>query len=254
VTSSLRVRPVEKDSPIHRLDARAKVLALVAIVLVTVSTPASAWPAFLGYATTLAAVATVARVPPRWLLMRMAVVIPFVLFVAVFIPFLPHAGPRYELGLWGLSVSRHGLAVLWNVTAKGLIAITAIALLSATTPFADLLAGLARLRVPRLFVTLVGMTYRYLFLLAAEAKRMKRAGDARGFGGRWLWHAGVIGRMIGMLFLRSYERGERVYLAMVSRGYDGRAVGLARVRLRSADYLFTVGLIGLAVGFRLAMT
>jgi cobalt/nickel transport system permease protein len=111
--------------------------------------------------------------------------------------------------------------VLWNVTIKSTVSVLAIILLSSTTPFPEMLKGMERLRVPHLLTTLLSFMYRYIFVLMDELQRMRRARDSRGWRGKWLWQVKVIGHMIAALFLRSYERGERVYAAMLARGYDG---------------------------------
>ncbi|MGD0089504.1 MAG: cobalt ECF transporter T component CbiQ, partial [Planctomycetota bacterium] len=130
------------------------------------------------------------------------------------------------LGAGSLALPRSGLLVFWNILAKSLLGASAVILLTSTTPFPALLGGLAWLRVPRLFIMVLSFAYRYVFVLLDEAQRMKRARDARCYAGQWLWQTQVVGQMLGTLFLRSYERGERVYLAMLARGYEtGRECG-----------------------------
>ena len=94
-------------------------------------------------------------------------------------------------------------------------------MLAATTTPADLLRGLERLRVPKVLVSIAGFMVRYLTILTGEAERMRVARQSRGYEPRWLWQAGAMGASVGTLFVRAYERGERVHLAMCSRGYDG---------------------------------
>ena len=243
------------DSPIHRLDARTKILSLFCLILVCVSTPPQAYLAFLAYFTLLAMAISLSRVPVGYILRRSLIIIPFVVMVAIFIPFLkPNgAGSSYSLGIGGLRVYRSGLLIFWNVLAKSYIAVLSVILLSATTPFAKLLRGFEQLKVPKIFIMLASFTYRYVFVLVDEVERMKRARDCRCYGGKWLWHSKVIGQMIGSLFLRSYQRGERVYVAMVSRGFDGRAISLGQSQLRRTDYLVTAGAVSLLVILRIVI-
>ena len=175
--------------------------------------------------------------------------------VAVFIPFLKPDGPSggYSLGIGSLRVSHCGLLIFWNVLAKSYIAVLSVILLSSTTPFSKLLRGFEQLRVPKILIMLAGFAYRYVFVLVDEVGRMKRARDSRCYGGKWLWHSKVIGQMIGTLFLRSYQRGERVYIAMVSRGFDGRAVSLGKTQFRPADYLVIAGAVSLLVILRIVV-
>jgi cobalt/nickel transport system permease protein len=130
-------------------------------------------------------------------------------------------GGGYNLGFGGFSVSQNGLWILWNVIIKSSLGVFSIILLSSTTSFSQLIKGMERLRSPKIFTILTSFMYRYSFILIDEMQRMKRARDSRCFGGRWFWQSKVIGHMVGTLFLRSFQRGERVYLAMLSRGYHG---------------------------------
>jgi len=143
--------------------------------------------------------------------------------VTISIPFMKTdgVGGGYSLGLGGLYVSQSGLWILWNVVVKSCLGVFSIILLSSTTSFPELIRGVEKLGSPRIFTMLASFMYRYSFILIDEMQRMKRARDSRSFGGRWLWQTQVIGHMIGTLFLRSFHRGERVYLAMLSRGYHG---------------------------------
>ncbi|MCY2927634.1 MAG: cobalt ECF transporter T component CbiQ [Planctomycetota bacterium] len=207
------------DSPLHRLDARTKLLGTIAFVLVVVSTPALAWGAFAGYAVLLAVALAAGRVPAGYVLARWLVVLPF-LAAAAAMPFLLTP----DTHVLGLPLARAGLVVAWSVAVKATLAVCAMTLLAGSTHFFDCLAALNRLRAPQILVTITALAHRYVLILADEAHRMKRARDARGFGGRWLWQAGAVGRLAGSLFLRSYERGERVHAAMLARGFDGTNV------------------------------
>lgn len=226
------------NSPIRRLDARAKIISFFTLIVICVTTLARAYFAFAGYLLILLVVLLISHLPLKHVMKRSSVIIPFVLMVAIFIPFLnPDAvGGGYNLG--SIAISRNGLLVLWNVVIKSYIGVLCMILLSSTTPFSELMEGFRQLKVPGILINIAAFMYRYLFVVADEAMRMKRARDSRNFGGRWIWHSKVIGHMIGTLFIRSYERGERVYLAMLARGYDGEAKTLNRQRISISDVLF----------------
>lgn len=206
-------------SPLHALDPRAKLLGFTALIVICVTTPPNLYAAFAVYLALEMALLWLSRLPLRHVARRMLVVLPFILVVAAFLPFFSRGGGSYNLG--PVRVSGHGLMVLWNVAVKSTVSVLAVILLSSTTPFADLLRGMERLHVPRLLVALLSFTYRYIFVLVDEMQRMRRARDSRAWRGKWLWQSRTIGHMIAALFLRSYERGERVYAAMLARGYDG---------------------------------
>ena len=240
------------DSPVHRLNPRAKILFFLGLIVVCVSTPAERWPAFLGYFTILALIAAASLLPIKHLVLRVLLVAPFLLFTLISVPFMGSGeSGGYSLGIGGLHVSRSGLLVLWSVTVKTSLCVLCIILLTSTTKFSRLLAGLSALRVPAIFTMLLGFAYRFIFIIEDEAERMKRAGDSRGYAGRWLWHARAIGRMVGALFLRSYERAERVHAAMLSRGFDGAALRSEVEPVRARDYAFFCAGAAAVAGLRI---
>jgi cobalt/nickel transport system permease protein len=208
-------------SPVHRAPAHLKVIALLGFVLVVVATPREWYPAFAGYFAVIAMVVGVSRVPPTYILKRMVVEVPFVLF-AVLLPFVAQ-GPRTEV--LGLSLSESGLLAAWGLLVKGTLGVLASLTLAATTEPQALVAGLERLRLPQLLVQIMGFMVRYLDVVTTEMQRMKVARESRGFTARNPRHWPVLARSAGALFIRSYERGERVHLAMLSRGYTGRMPG-----------------------------
>ena len=205
-------------SPVHRAPAHLKVLALLAFAIVVVATPRDAYLAFAGYAALLAVVIGVSRVPPTYLLKRTVVEVPFVVF-AVLLPFVA-TGPQTEV--LGVSVSEHGLEAGVALLIKGTLGVLASLTLAATTEPQDLLLGLERLRMPQQLVQIMAFMIRYLDVVTDEMHRMKVARESRGFSARNPQHWPVLARSAGALFIRSYERGERVHLAMLSRGYTGK--------------------------------
>ena len=213
-------------SPVHRAPAHLKVLALLGFMLVVVATPRQAYPAFALWAAVLLGVVALSRVPLRYLLPRMVVEVPFVVFAAL-MPFIAH-GPRTEV--LGVSVSEPGLVAGVALLVKGTIGVLASLTLAATTEPQDLLRGLQRLRMPELVVQIMGFMMRYLDVVTAELGRMMTALRSRGCDPRSPRHWPVLARSLGALFIRSYERGERVHLAMLSRGYDGRLPESGEVR------------------------
>ncbi len=204
-------------SPVHRAPAHAKIAALLVLMLTVVATPREWFPVFGVYLAVVLAVIAVSRVPFSYIGKRMVVEVPFVLF-AVLMPFVA-TGPRVDV--LGLAVSGPGLLAAWGLLAKGTLGVMASLTLAATTEPRDLLRGLERLRVPAQLVQIIGFMVRYLDVVTDEMRRMRIARESRGFTGHGLRAWPVYARAAGALFIRSYERGERVHLAMLSRGYDG---------------------------------
>ena len=205
-------------SPVHRAAPHHKILALLGFVLVVVATPREWFAAYAGFLGVLGVVVGVSRVPVGFLLRRLVVEVPFVVF-AVLLPFIA-LGPRVEV--LGVRLSEAGLLAAWGLLAKGTLGVLASLTLAATTTADDVLRGLQRLRLPDLLVQIMGFMIRYLDVVADELGRMLVAMRSRGADLRAPRHWPALARALGALFIRSYERGERVHHAMLSRGYTGR--------------------------------
>jgi len=204
-------------SAVHRLPAEVKIVAALAFVVSVVATPREAVWAFGLYAVLLVAVAAAAGLPAGWLATRGLIETPFVV-LALVLPFL-EGGPHVRVA--GLALSEAGLWAGWNIVAKGTIGVFASLLLAATTNARDLLLGLQRLRTPAPIVQIATFMLRYADVILGNARAMRIARLSRCHDPRFLWQVRAFATSIGSLFLRSYERGERVYVAMLSRGYNG---------------------------------
>jgi cobalt/nickel transport system permease protein len=215
----------DPHSPIHRLDPRAKVIGLLGITFVAVSTPLRAWPVFVACAAAQVAVAVLAKVPARTVLSRGRVVLPLLLFVALFVPF-----------------SAHGPATFATTGTKAVLGTLSAVLLGATTSFPDVLHALERLRAPKLFVLIAAFMYRYLFTIIDEVQRMRSALAARGYAPKHALQIQAIGRVATALFLRTYERAERVHLAMLARGWRQNMPRLDALAFTRTDTLFLAAL------------
>jgi cobalt/nickel transport system permease protein len=219
-------------SPVHALPAHCKLLAVLCFVLVVVSTPREAVWAFGLYAVLLGAVAAAARIPAGFLLKRLLIEIPFVAFALL----MPFVVPGEHTEVLGISLSVPGLWGAWNILAKGTLGVAASVILASTTELRSLLLGLQRLRLPSLLVQIASFMIRYGDVIADEMRRMAIARRSRGFEARGVRHWGVLAKSAGALFIRSYERGERVHLAMVSRGYTGTMPVLDETRATRAQW------------------
>ncbi|MGQ4363440.1 cobalt ECF transporter T component CbiQ [Streptomyces sp. SAS_272] len=225
-------------SPVHGLPPHTKLAAVLAFVVVVVSTPREAMWAFGLYALLLGFVARRARVPAGLLLKRLLIEAPFVAF-ALLMPFVAE-GARVDV--LGLSLSVDGLWGAWNVLAKGTLGVAASVLLASTTELRELLLGLQRLRLPPLLVQIASFMIRYGDVITDEMRRMRIARESRGFEARGVRHWGVLAKSAGALFIRSYERGERVHLAMISRGYAGSMPVIDEVTASRAQWSYALTL------------
>jgi cobalt/nickel transport system permease protein len=191
-------------------DPRCLIVALVACIVVTVLTPTGYWLRLGGEAAIVCGLLALLRTPARWLLGRLALLLPFLLLAAISVPFM-RAAPGHAAPL-----ERAGAVVARTLISSGAL----IAVLQATGP-AALLEALGRLRVPAIFITLMALMMRYLGVLEDEASRMMRARSLRGTPPTVRARAAVAGAMVGSLLVRSVERAERVSLAMQARGFTG---------------------------------
>jgi cobalt/nickel transport system permease protein len=229
-------------SPLHRARPQCKLAAAVLFVLAVVATPREAFWAFGVYAGALAVLARVAGLPLGTLARRLVIELPFLLFAV----FLPLVGQGERVEVLGVSLATEGLWAAWNIVAKGTIGVATSVILAATTPVPELLRGLERLRLPAAFTTVAGFMVRYLDVITDEVRRMRIARVSRGHDPRWIWQARAVAATAGTLFIRSYERGERVYLAMVSRGYAGSMPVLQDLAASRGQWLAALSLPAVA--------
>ncbi|MGA0962475.1 MAG: cobalt ECF transporter T component CbiQ [Ilumatobacteraceae bacterium] len=208
---------VAGNSRIHRISPEVKLVAVFAVVVVGAVTPRTEVAAFSVYVVAAWIVVAMSGIGFARYLRRLAVLVPFVLFALV----IPFISGGESVNVAGIALSIDGLWAMWNVLVKAGLGATMSIVLSSTTPVADLLHGLTRLRVPRLLVAIISFMLRYIDVLVEQLGRMRRSMVARGHDPRWLWQVKPIASSAGALFVRSYERGERVHQAMLARGYTG---------------------------------
>jgi cobalt/nickel transport system permease protein len=208
---------VPADTPVHRMAPQCKVAATALFVLAVATTPRGAYWPYLWYLLLLAAVAALARLSPLTLIRRLLVEVPFLLFVLA----LPVLDGPPQLTVLGVGLSVPGLHAAATIALKATFGLLASGVLAATTALPEVIIGLERLRVPRVFTAVATFMVRYAEVLAAELARMRTAAVCRGGKTHWLWQVRDVTAGLGALVVRSFERGERVYLAMASRGYTG---------------------------------
>jgi cobalt/nickel transport system permease protein len=215
---------------------------LVFVIAVVATPPRAVW-AFAIYAAIAVATLAISGVPPGVVGRRAVIEVPFLLF-AVMLPFL---GPSPDVAVGPLELSVVGLWGAWSIVIKGTLGVLASITLTATTEVTDILEGLDRLRVPRVFTDIAGFMVRYLDVILGEQRRMRVAMLSRGYDPGWWWQARALAASAGSLFIRSYERGERVFFAMTARGYQGHMPRFARDEATARSWALALALPGLAV-------
>ena len=208
---------LEKQSRLHHLAAHRKIVATVLFIFAVVCTPRATWWPYAVYLAVLGVVAVAGSIPLWFVVRRMVIEIPFVIF-AVLLPIFAR-GPRIDV--LGMSLSESGLIAGATILLKGTIGVIAAIELAATTRPTELVSGLQRLRVPSIIVEILSFMLRYAAVISDDVHRMRIAREARCFAPRHLGHVRAVATSAGTLFVRTYERGERVHLAMLARGYSG---------------------------------
>ena len=250
-----------RESLIHHLDPRVKVVVTVLVILSNVLLPDGAWLAFALSWGMVLMVNHLAGLGARYLLTRSFIALPFAL-AAVSVIFTVPGNSLFALGIGNtvLAITDAGLLRFVSILLRSWISVQAAIVMTATTQFPDLIHALRHLRVPPILVAILSFMYRYLFVLSDETLRLLRARESRSAlpareygsssfrlhpspfirtrrGGSLAWRARVAGNMAGQLFLRSYERSDRVYNAMLARGYQGQLLTMNPHEITRRDWV-----------------
>jgi cobalt/nickel transport system permease protein len=221
-----------RNSLVHQLDARVKFVLALAFILTAALVPAGAWPVYILLFAVDLSVEILSELGVVYVLKRSILALPFVL-AAVPVIFTIQQGTTlfsFDIGPWTLTAYSAGLVRFISIALKSWLSLQMAIVLAASTPFPELLVAMRALHIPRLIVAIFSLMWRYLFVLVDEALRLMRARTARSghsdqaglkTGGSIAWRARVTGGMAGSLFLRGIERSDRIYMAMLARGYDG---------------------------------
>jgi len=234
-----------RDSPAHRLDPRAKLIATAAFLATAVSwgryeivglVPLAAFPLLL---------CAIGRVPFGFVARKLLIAAPLVLVLGAFNPIFDTA-PRELVA--GFEISGGWISYLSIILRFGLTVGAALALV-AVTGMNPVCAAAQRLGAPRIFVSQLALLYRYLFVLAAQVQRMQRAAALRAPGRKRLSLA-LFGSLVGHLLLRTLDRAQRIHLAMRCRGFDGQIPLLRAMRFGLVDAAFVAGWIAFFAAVR----
>jgi cobalt/nickel transport system permease protein len=234
-----------QETCIHRLDPRAKVIATMLFLLTVISFPKYEIIALAPFFLFPVLIMTIGEIPVRFIIRKIIAVSPFAVFIGIFNPLLD---AKTFAVIPGFFVSAGWISFV-SILLKFALTISAALLLIATTSFPGVCHALRRLGFPALFVSQLLFLYRYLFVLMEEAMRIIRARDMRSFGTRGAGMKVVV-RLIGILFLRTVDRAERIYYAMLSRGFQGDIPSLKQSRLAATDLAFMAMTIAFLGAFR----
>ncbi len=234
-----------KDTFAHRLDPRIKLLVTLVFILFVVSFPKYELSRMIPFFVFPAFILSVGEIPIKFILKKLLVVSPFALLVGIFNPVLD-TSVMYNLS--GISISG-GWVSFFSIVIRFTLTISAVLLLISTTSFPGVCLTLTRLHVPKVFVVQLLFLYRYLFVLTEEVMRIVRAKNMRVFDKKGQ-DIKIFVNIIGVLFVRTIERSERIYQAMCSRGFDGEIRLLKEYKIRFTDLAFAVITIAVFIIFR----
>lgn len=251
-------RYADRDSAVHRADARVKLPATLLFIFAISLTPEGAWGTLALLLAPILAVMLAARLGPVFMLRRSILALPFVA-AAVPLVFTRPGEVIFVTPFLGWDVSREGVEAVATIMAKSWLSVLAAVLLTASTPIVETLRALRTLRLPRLLVATVFFTYRYFFVIGDEAVRLMRARDSRSAalpgmhaGGTVWWRASILGHMVGSLFARSLDRSERVHAAMQARGFAGELRFLDTPAVRGVEVAIAACLVAYGFAVQLA--
>ncbi len=236
------------ESPIHSLAPNVKVIITILFILSNALLPDGHW---LGFGISWLAILLfniAAQLGWGFTLKRSFIALPFALAAITAIFALPgETLASFDFLFWHLVATDAGLLRFFSIVVRSWLSVQVAILLVTTTQFPDLIHALEHLRLPRMLVTVIAFLYRYIFVLSDEVLRLLRARQARSATlpdqrgvGNLFWRARIAGNMVGQLFLRSYERSDRIYNAMLARGYQGHLRTLNRHTTVMRDWLLTI--------------
>jgi cobalt/nickel transport system permease protein len=250
-----------RQSLIHALDPRVKFVFTLAFILTMALLPFGAWPVYVLMLTVSLSITVLSELGVKYVLKRSLLAIPFVLAAAPLL--FTVKGPvllTIPIGSLSLTLTSTGLERLLSIMCKSWVSLQVAIVFAAATPFPDMLLAMRAVKIPRLLVSLFGLMWRYMFVMVDEAIRLMRARAARSgavdrpgvkSGGPLVWRAKVTGGMAGNLFIRSIDRGERIYDAMAARGYDGEVRAFPLPPVSSASWMVLLGGLSLLIAMLL---
>ncbi len=238
------------NSPLHRIDARIKLLSAFAFILIIVSEPRGVLFPFIYYSMVIAVLVRVSNVPGRFILSRCLIVSPFILLAAVFYPLSSMITGEFG----GLPAYQAEYRIALSIILKAFSAVIILTLLVSTDKFHNLLQGLRKLRMPRLLGIISALMYRYIFILTDEALKTRMARESRTPGKLNINKFKVYGNQSAMIFIRSMDRSQIIYNSMLSRGFTGEFPGMQKTAISGRDVAFFIFFISILLVIRLTNT
>jgi len=224
------------NSLVHLADPRLKFFMMVSYILVLVVIPQDAKRYFIPLSFVPVILALTSGISFLHFLSKLAKIYPMIFFITFLLPFFPsdhEAG--FKLGIF--KFYRSGLDKFLLINVKSVLAVFMSIILTTTTEFNRLLKGMEKFHIPRIIILILSFMYRFIFLLIDEVERMLMAYNARYIHLPFFTRLKVFAQQIGVLFIRTYERSERVYQAMDARGFSGKIYTISDLNWKQRDSL-----------------
>ena len=250
ITQTLKLDEIASgDSVIHNLDGRVKLISTVIIIIFTVFSEKLIVPIIMEIF--LLIILYLSKVPLKDAFKRIALLLPFGGIIILFQPFI-HPGNVLWTYSW-MEITDTGLNWAILLLARLIASLTAIVLLSSTSPMQEIVASFRKLKMPKELAMILSITVRFLFVFIDELTTIRNAQKSRNFNIHsnlvsYKWRLRQIGYTIAMMFLKSYEQGERVHKSMVSRGFsDTSYLFNEKAHLEKSDYIYVISIISIMI-------
>jgi len=225
-----------RDTAIHRLHPLVKLLVTLLFIILVASVPKYQPTTLLSFFIYPVALINAAGLPLKPLLKKLGLALPFILFIGIFNPMLDRT-PAIHFAFFSVSA---GWISFFSILTRAILSVLAALILIATTGMNAVCAALLDLKLPRAFVVQILIMYRYIHVLADEAARALQAHRLRSFGREQLGYK-VWGSLLGQLLIRSIDRAQRIYHAMLCRGFEGNIILARSSRLDKKDAAYLAG-------------
>lgn len=233
-----------RKSFIHPFDPRIKIILSAVFLLAVVSTPNGQFTELIFFVPLAILLLVYSKLPLTSILKRMLTILPIAILIGLTLPFVTPGKPLISLYfLKWFTITDQGILNFISIVIKASLAVWIMTLLTATTRFSDLITAMQGLKFPKIFTTLLGFIYRYIFLFIDEVERLNIGRRSRSFGSKPVIALKGFGWMISSLLLKSFERAERIYQAMCARGFDGTFISEKRFKTNLKEIIFSAAFI-----------
>ncbi|MBS4013527.1 MAG: cobalt ECF transporter T component CbiQ [Bacteroidetes bacterium] len=228
------------NSPIHRFDPRLKFIFVILCVAIIVSQPRGQLLPYAFYGMMVISIMLLSRIPITFMLRRMLFVLPFILMASLFYPISIYI---YDSASFP-SIQNEAFSVAFSIFFKGSLSVILLILLISTEKFHNIISGMRMLKMPKIIGVISALMYRYIFIFSDEAMKTSMARNSRTPGRLKVNKIKVYGNQMAMIFIRSWDRSQNIYNAMVSRGFNGEFATMKEFKIKKSEIaLFTLAII-----------